>query len=48
VLQNPEYSQQLVEQAYKSIAERFSWHDLAKQTCGVYLHIAHERSQIIW
>jgi glycosyltransferase involved in cell wall biosynthesis len=48
VLQNPEYSQQLVEQAYKSIAERFSWHDLAKQTCGVYLHVAHERSQVVW
>jgi glycosyltransferase involved in cell wall biosynthesis len=48
VLQNPEYSQQLVEQAYNSIAERFSWDDLAKQTCGVYLHIAHERSQVVW
>jgi glycosyltransferase involved in cell wall biosynthesis len=48
VLQNPEYSQQLVTQAYKSIAERFSWHDLAKQTCNVYLQIAAERSQVAW
>jgi glycosyltransferase involved in cell wall biosynthesis len=48
VLQNPEYSQQLVEQAYKSIAERFNWHDLAKQTCNVYLQIASERSQVAW
>jgi glycosyltransferase involved in cell wall biosynthesis len=48
VLQNPEFSQQLVEQAYKSIAERFSWHDLAKQTSSVYLQVAHERSQVIW
>lgn len=48
VLQNPEYSQQLVTQAYKSIAERFNWSDLAKQTCNVYLQIAAERSQVIW
>lgn len=48
VLQNPDYSQQLVEQAYRSIAERFSWDDLAKQTCGVYLHVASQRSQVVW
>jgi glycosyltransferase involved in cell wall biosynthesis len=48
VLQDPEYSQKLVEQAYQSIAQRFSWHDLAKQTCSVYLQIAAERSQVVW
>ena len=48
VLKNPEYAQKLVEQAYQSIAERFCWHDLAKQTHGVYRQIAAERSQVAW
>ncbi|MEM7591294.1 MAG: glycosyltransferase family 4 protein, partial [Cyanobacteria bacterium P01_A01_bin.83] len=32
VLQNPLFAQELVNNAYKSITERFSWHDLAQQT----------------
>ena len=48
VLKNPEYSQKLVDNAYQSIAERFSWDDLAKQTCAVYLLTTSERSQVIW
>ena len=48
VLKNPEFAQQLVENAYRSIAECFNWKDLAKQTCGVYLQIDTERSQVEW
>ena len=48
VLKNPEYSQKLVDNAYKSIAERFSWDDLAQQTCAVYTQTALERSQVTW
>ena len=48
VLKNPGYSQKLVDNAYKSIAERFSWDDLAKQTCTVYFQTVAERSQVTW
>ncbi|MEL6440946.1 MAG: glycosyltransferase family 4 protein [Cyanobacteria bacterium J06621_8] len=48
VLQNPVYAQRLVDNAYNSIAERFSWNELAKQTVAVYGQIALERSQVIW
>ena len=48
VLKNPELAQQLVNNAYKSIAENFSWDDLAKQTLAVYGQIAFERSRISW
>ncbi|MEO1005593.1 MAG: glycosyltransferase family 4 protein, partial [Cyanobacteria bacterium J06638_38] len=48
VLQNPLHSQELVENAYQSIAERFSWDDLAKQTVAIYGQIALERSQVTW
>lgn len=48
VLQNPLHSQKLVKNAYESIAERFSWSDLAKQTVAVYGQIALERSQVTW
>ena len=48
VLKDPEQSQKLVEEAYKSIAERFSWDELAKQTSAVYLQVAAERSQVTW
>ena len=48
VLQNPPYSQYLVNNAYKSIAEKFSWDDLAKQTVSVYHQIDYERSQVTW
>jgi len=48
VLKNPDFSQQLVDNAYHSISERFNWKDLAKQTGAVYLQIAAERSQVAW
>lgn len=48
VLTNPAYSQYLVNNAYKTIPERFSWDDLAKQTVTVYRQVAYERSQITW
>lgn len=48
VLKNPLHSQQLVDNAYKSIAERFNWNNLAKQTIAVYHQIALERSQVNW
>lgn len=48
VLQNPLHSQYLVDNAYKSIAEHFSWEDLAKQTISVYSQVVLERSQVTW
>ncbi|MEM7759640.1 MAG: glycosyltransferase family 4 protein [Cyanobacteria bacterium P01_A01_bin.40] len=48
VLQNPLHSQELVDNAYQSISERFSWDDLAKQTVAIYGQIALERSQVTW
>lgn len=48
VLTNPVHSQYLVNNAYKTIAERFSWDDLAKQTVTVYRQVVYERSQVTW
>ncbi|MEM8720073.1 MAG: glycosyltransferase family 4 protein [Cyanobacteria bacterium P01_G01_bin.39] len=48
VLQNSLFAQELVDNAYKSIAERFSWDDLAKQTVVVYEQVSKERSQVTW
>lgn len=48
VLTNPIHSQYLVNNAYKTIAERFSWDDLAKQTVTVYRQVVYERSQVTW
>ncbi|MEL6494668.1 MAG: glycosyltransferase family 4 protein [Cyanobacteria bacterium J06623_7] len=48
VLQDSQQSQKLVEAAYKSIAERFSWDKLAQQTCTVYARVAKERSLVTW
>ncbi len=48
VLQNPARCQDLVKNAYKSLSERFSWDDLAKQTVAVYGQVAYERSLVIW
>lgn len=48
VLTNPVHSQYLVNNAYRTIAERFSWDDLAKQTVTVYRQVAYERSQVTW
>ena len=48
VLQNPKYSEYLVSNAYKSLAEKFSWDKLAKQTVSVYDRVVRERSQVTW
>jgi glycosyltransferase involved in cell wall biosynthesis len=48
VLTNPVHSQYLVNNAYRTIVERFSWDDLAKQTVTVYRQVAYERSQVTW
>jgi len=48
VLQNPDYAQILVKNAYQDLKDRFRWGDLAKQTEAVYTHILKERRQITW
>lgn len=48
VLNNPEHSQYLVENAYKSLAQRFNWADLARKTISVFERVNNERSQIEW
>ena len=48
VLKNPDYAQQLVDNAYKSLAARFSWDKLAQQTVAVYGRVLRERSLVDW
>lgn len=48
VLQHPNYAQWLIDNAYKSLAKRFNWAKLAKQTETVYSRIVKERSQVDW
>lgn len=48
VLQHPNYSQWLTDNAYESLAIRFSWAKLAKQTETVYSRVLQERSQVTW
>ena len=48
VLQNPQYAKYLTDNAYQSLAERFNWKDLAKQTVAVYHQVARERSKVTW
>ncbi|WP_068820073.1 glycosyltransferase family 4 protein [Phormidesmis priestleyi] len=48
VLKNPDYSQWLVENAFKDLEVRFHWAKLAKQTEAVYGRVLHERSQVEW
>ncbi len=48
VLRNPDYAQSLVENAYESLAERFSWLAIAKQTATIYERVVQERSQVEW
>ena len=48
VLQHPNYAQWLIDNAYQSLAARFSWTQLAKQTEVVYKRIVQERSQVTW
>lgn len=48
VLENPQYAQYLTNNAYKSIAERFNWKDLAQQTVVVYDRVTQERVEVTW
>lgn len=48
VLNDPSYSQYLVNNAYQSLGERFNWKDLAKQTVTVYHQVIYERMQVTW
>ena len=48
ILQNPQRAKHLADNAYRSIAERFNWKDLAKQTVTVYHQVARERLRVTW
>ncbi|VEP16871.1 Glycosyl transferase group 1 [Hyella patelloides LEGE 07179] len=48
VLKNPDYAQWLVDNAYNSLATRFSWDKLAQQTIAIYGKVVRERSLINW
>jgi glycosyltransferase involved in cell wall biosynthesis len=41
VLRNPDYAQWLVDNAYQSLAQRFNWAKLAKQTETTYVTVLH-------
>jgi glycosyltransferase involved in cell wall biosynthesis len=48
VLQNPDYAQWLVDNAYEDLERRFSWPKLARQTEAVYDLVVQQRSQVDW
>ncbi len=48
VLRNPGYARWLVDNAYSSLEERFSWQKLAKQTEAVYTKVLQARSLVVW
>lgn len=48
ILRRPEFGRHLVEQAYRSLQERFCWADLAQQTEAVYGRVVQERVQVLW
>ncbi|MEM1366937.1 MAG: glycosyltransferase family 4 protein [Cyanobacteria bacterium P01_H01_bin.15] len=48
ILQNPNYAQTLVRNAYLDLQTRFRWSDLAQQTTSVYTRVTQERSQVHW
>lgn len=48
ILKNPDYARLLVNNAYKSLASRFSWDKLAHQTVAVYGRVIQERSRVNW
>ena len=48
ILNNPNYAQWLVNNAYQDLDVRFSWPKLARQTEAVYSLILHQRSQVDW
>ena len=48
ILQNRDYAQLLVKNAYDSLANRFDWNQLAQQTLDVYGKVVKERLFIDW
>lgn len=48
ILNNPNYAQWLVNNAYEDLEIRFSWPKLAQQTEGIYGLVLHQRSQVTW
>ncbi len=48
VLQNPDYSQWLIDNAYEDLERRFRWRDIAKRTEKVYQRVAAENSLTQW
>jgi len=48
ILNNPNYAQWLVENAYDDLERRFDWTKLAQQTEAVFGLVLHERSQGDW
>jgi glycosyltransferase involved in cell wall biosynthesis len=48
VLAQPELAQQMVENAYQELHQRFNWHHLAQQTALVYDRVVQERRQTYW
>ncbi|MBZ8181204.1 glycosyltransferase family 4 protein [Oscillatoria salina] len=48
VLQNPDYAQWLVENAYEDLERRFSWVKIAKRTEEIYRQVLAERNQVEW
>jgi len=47
-LDHPEWSQQRVENAYRTLLERFNWDTIAAQTLAVYQRIVTERTHTDW
>jgi len=48
VLKDPERAKKLVENAYDSLANHFSWVSLAQQTEAIYGRVIRERSLVKW
>ncbi len=48
VLQDPDRAKRLVENAYESLANHFSWSSLAQQTEAIYGRVIRERSVVKW
>lgn len=48
VLNNPARAKHLIDNAYRSLNERFNWSKLAKQTIAVYQRVIEERSKADW
>lgn len=48
VLNNSDYSQSLIKNAYQDLALRFDWSKLAQQTAAVYQRVMEEKQDVIW